>query len=122
MDSKHSRRGLISPALLLVGLTATGAFALGQRASQKAQDPAPPNPAAQRIEMIQSLRSLEASFAKMEANMELQTKSLQQLERINGALLRLVHQQVTPVDTSHGHNTPIGVPSPPHGGEINGPR
>ena len=121
MDSKHSRRGLISPALLLVGLTATGAFALGQRASQKGQDPAPPNPATQRIEMIQSLRSMEASFAKMEANMELQTKSLQQLERINGALLRLVHQQVTPVE-SNPHVIPHGVPGPPNGGEINGPR
>jgi len=121
MDSKHSRRGLVSPAFLLIGLTATGAFALGQRAGQQAQDAAPPNPAAQRIEMIKSLRNLEGSFAKMEANLELQTKSLQQLERINGALLRLVHQQVTPVE-SNPHVIPHGVPGPPNGGEINGPR
>jgi len=108
MTDLSSRRGLVSPILLLAGVTAVGAFSW----ARKGQDPVPSVPTTQRVEMIASLHSLEATMAKMAAQMELQTASLKQLEKINGALLQLVYKQANPpLVNPHLPVTPPGPPS-----------
>lgn len=90
MESSARNRGIIAPALLLVAISATVGFAQGTRNGKaRVQDPAKnilPDPAAQRKEMITSLKAMETHLATME-------KSMSSLERIAGAQLRLQFEQ-----------------------------
>ncbi|MDA0667641.1 MAG: hypothetical protein O3A95_06165 [Planctomycetota bacterium] len=90
MKSVAHNRGIIAPALLLIALSATAGFAQGSRKDEAGgQEPTVnilPDPAAQRREMITSLKAMERHLATME-------KTMAGLERIAGAQLRLQFDQ-----------------------------
>ncbi|MHC4838781.1 MAG: hypothetical protein ACYTF3_11435 [Planctomycetota bacterium] len=66
----------------------------------------------QRLEMIQALQAIQAGQAAMLKQMQQQTASLKQLEKIDGAILRLVHGELQPkpVDPHGGMSTPNPPP------------
>jgi len=90
MNPAARNRGIIAPALLLIAISATVGFAQGTRkgktASKNNSQTILPDPAAQRREMIASLKAVEKHLATME-------KSMASLERIAGAQLRLQFDQ-----------------------------
>ena len=90
MKSVARNRGIIAPALLLVALSGTVGFAQGTKNGRvQVQEPGQnilPDPAAQRREMITSLKVMEKHLASME-------KTMAGLERIAGAQLRLQFDQ-----------------------------
>lgn len=90
MKSVARNRGIIAPALLLIALSAAAGFMQGSRKGNvQVQEPSKsilPDPAAQRREMITSLKAMEVHLAAME-------KTMAGLERIAGAQLRLQFDQ-----------------------------
>lgn len=89
MQNNPRNRGIIAPALLLIAVAGFAGFAQGSRSrSVVTQEPENilPDPAAQRRDMISSLQAMERHLATME-------KTLQGIERIAGAQLRLQFDQ-----------------------------
>ncbi len=88
MQPTQSNRGVIAPALLLLALVAGTGLALEWRVQK--QEPKKEtevhNPAVQRREMIDALHAINQQL-------EVMTKSLQSLERIETAQLRLQFEQ-----------------------------
>ncbi|MHC4824361.1 MAG: hypothetical protein ACYTEP_10125 [Planctomycetota bacterium] len=85
MPQDHRNRGIVAPALLLIAAAGFAGFTQGQRSgSSVRQEPENilPDPAAQRRDMIAVLQKMELHLASME-------KTLQGIERIEGAQLRL---------------------------------
>ncbi|PCJ55763.1 MAG: hypothetical protein COA70_01415 [Planctomycetota bacterium] len=84
MKSVARNRGIIAPTLLLIALSAGAGFLQGTK-NGRYQQPGKsilPDPAAQRREMITSLKAMQLNLATIE-------KSMASLERIAGAQLRL---------------------------------
>ena len=113
MKPSHHNRGIIAPALLLVAAVAIAGYAQGTR-NGKYQEPTVrhilPDPAAQRREMITALTDMQKHLSIME-------KSLQNLEKINGAILRLQFESQKRKPTPPlPAPTPVQVPQPPDGG------